>query len=145
MAARFYGATQLRVQGFDCVRGVDDPTDRDGERKERDDLGPIAPPALGDRGIFAPPRADIERVERRLAGFGVLCAIDRPQFAGDRLAVLPGGELHGMADQMHDAGLHHGVWKDGVDRLRKARSPSTTAMRISSMPRFLSSFITRSQ
>src|SRR3954452_8318677 len=82
MAARFYGATQLRVQGFDCVGGVDDPPDRDGERKERDDLGPIAPPALGNRRVFAPPRADIERVERHLAGFGVLCAIDGPQFAG---------------------------------------------------------------
>ena len=54
MAARFYGATQLRVQGFDCVGGVDDPPDRDGERKERDDLGPIAPPALGNRGNRRP-------------------------------------------------------------------------------------------
>src|SRR4051812_35297865 len=23
-----------------------------------------------------------------------------------------------MADQMHDGGLHHGVWKDGVERMR---------------------------
>src|SRR5215204_5236604 len=73
--------------------------------------------------LLAPPRAGVEGVERRLAGFGVLGAIDRPQFAGDRLAILLGSELHGMADQMHDAGLHHGVWKDGVDRLRKALQP----------------------
>jgi hypothetical protein len=62
-----------------------------------------------------------------------------------RDAACEGGELHGMAYQMHDAGLHHGDGKDGVDRLRKALQPSTTAMRISPMPRFLSSFMTRSQ
>src|SRR3954447_25582175 len=50
-------------------------------------------------------------------------AIDGPQFAGDGLAVLPGGEIHRMAAQMHDAGLHYGAWKDGGDRLRKALQP----------------------
>ena len=38
-----------------------------------------------------PQRAGTERVQRRLAGFGVLCAISGPKFAADGLAVLPGG------------------------------------------------------
>jgi hypothetical protein len=93
VAAGFDGASQLRIQSFDGIRAVDDAADRDGKRKERDNLSPFPPPALGDRRIFAPPGAGVEGVERRLAGFRVLGAIDRPQFTDDRLAVLPGGEL----------------------------------------------------
>jgi len=61
------------------------------------------------------------------AGLGVLCAVDRPQFASDCVAVLPGGE------QMHDASLYHSVWKDGVDRttlfaaLNVRNAPSSAA------------------
>src|SRR5215213_7806773 len=143
MAARFYGATQLRVQGFDCVGGVDDPPDRDGERKERDDLGPIAPPALGDRGIFAPPRADIERVERRLAGFGVLGTVR----SSPAMALRSFQEANSMEWRIRCT-MQVCTTVSGKTALiasGKPFSPSTTAMRISPMPRFLSSFMTRSQ
>src|SRR4051812_29184311 len=70
------GQAELR-----CIRGVDDAPDRDGKRKERDDLGPVPPSALGDCRIFS-PQAPASKALSRLAGFGVLCAIDRPQFAG---------------------------------------------------------------
>src|SRR4051812_19282313 len=143
MAACFYRAAQLCIQGFDRVRGVDDAPDRDGKRKERDDLGPVAPPALGDGRIFAPPRAGVEGVERRLAGFGVLGAIDRPQFAGDRLASFQ--EANSMEWRikctMQVCTTVSG--KTALIASGEPFSPSTTATRISPMPRFLSSFMTR--
>lgn len=43
-----------------------------------------------------------------------------PDRRHDRLAILPRHELQGMADQMHDAGLDHGLGEDGVDRLGEA-------------------------
>lgn len=39
---------------------------------------------------------------------------------GDGLAFLPRGELHRVADQMHDAGLDQRLGKHRADRLREA-------------------------
>jgi hypothetical protein len=52
MSARPHRPPQLRVQGFYGVRGVDDPSHREGEGEERDDLLPASPPALRDRRVF---------------------------------------------------------------------------------------------
>ncbi len=71
-------------------------------------------------GIFLPPMAGVESIERRLGRISILRPINRLQRAGEGFAVLPGGEIHRMADQMDDARLNDRLRKDGVDRLRKA-------------------------
>src|SRR5215208_431872 len=68
--------------------GVDDPAHRLREGEEGNDSVPVAPPGLRDGGIFSPPRAGIESVERRLAGVGVLGPVDHAQRRHDGLAIL---------------------------------------------------------
>jgi hypothetical protein len=50
-------------------------------------------------------------------------AVDRAQVVRDLPAVLVGHEPERLADQMHDPGLHPGVWEDGLDRLGEALQP----------------------
>ncbi len=71
-------------------------------------------------GYFCHPMAGVESIERRLGRISILRPINRLQRAGEGFAVLPGGEIHRMADQMDDARLNDRLRKDGVDRLRKA-------------------------
>jgi len=73
--------------------------------------------------------------------------VNRPERLGERLALLPGSELHRVADQMDDAGRHHTVREGGGDRLGEALPfrPSTTAISTSLTPRALRSFMTLSQ
>jgi hypothetical protein len=47
-------------------------------------------------------------------------SIDGLQLAGQILAVLPGGEIERIAQQMDDAGLHSRFCEDGIDGLGKA-------------------------
>jgi len=60
-------ATDLRVQGLDGIRGVDDSADLDREGKERDCFASGAPPALADVGEY--DEIDLPEVESL-----VLCA-----------------------------------------------------------------------
>src|SRR3954464_2597009 len=76
-----------------AVRRVDDPAHRLREGEEGNDSVPVAPPGLRDGGIFSPPGAGIESVERRLAGVGVLGPVDHAQRRHDRLAIFPRDEL----------------------------------------------------
>src|SRR5579872_5295774 len=73
----------------DLIRRVNDPTHGLREGEERNDLAPVAPPALGDGGILAPPGPGIELVELLLGSLGVLGPVDLPQRRGDGLALLP--------------------------------------------------------
>jgi hypothetical protein len=60
MVSHSHGAPQFGVQGFDGVRGVNDAPHSDGKGEERDDMLPVAPPALRDCRIFAAPDGGVE-------------------------------------------------------------------------------------
>jgi hypothetical protein len=64
-------------------------------------------------GVFAAPVARLEGGERLLAGLGVDRAGDVRQGCGDGVAVLLGDEIEAVAQQMDNAGLHHGALKHG--------------------------------
>ena len=96
------GAAELGVQGLDRVGGVDPFSDVLGEGVERDDLGPGAPPALANRRVSAAPFALLESRQGLLGRGGVGGAVDVLQRRGDRLAVLVGGEVEAVAQQMND-------------------------------------------
>src|SRR3954453_23912960 len=83
MTPRFDSAAQLRIQSLNRVRRVDDPPHRYGKGEERNDLGPVAPPAPGDRRIFSSPSAGIDGVERPFASLCILGAVDRLQLGRD--------------------------------------------------------------
>ena len=57
---------------------------------------------------------------------------------------IPRDRVHSVADQVHDAGLHHGPGTE-VIAMGKPLSPSATAVRISLKPRALSSLTAFSQ
>ena len=77
-------------------------------------------PTLRDRRILCAPRTLREGVEGSLAGGGIGRAIDRAQRLRDALAILPGGKIHRMADQVDDASLNDGLRENGINGLRKA-------------------------
>lgn len=83
------------------------------------DVIPIGPPTLRHRRIFLAPVAGLEFLQSLHAGFRVLGTLDRAQRRHDRFAVLPGDELQGLANQMYDAGLHHGLGKDSPSGRRR--------------------------
>src|SRR5262245_40589934 len=113
------GAAQLGVQRLDRVGGVDDPPNAFGKSEERDHEFPVAAPALYDGRILAAPRALREGLEGSLAGGGIGCAIDRPQRLRQAFAILPGGKIHRMTDQVDDTGLNDGLRENRVDGFGK--------------------------
>jgi len=54
-----------------------------------------------------------------LAGIGINGPVNVLESCGDRLAVFPGDEIETVAQQMHDAGLHRRLRKDGGNRIGK--------------------------
>ena len=120
MAARGDGPPQLGIQGLYGIRCINDPTDLAGEGKERDDFLPHSAPALADVRIFLPPmnRRRRRREPPRRLGHQRPGPVDVLERGGDRLVVLVGHEIHGIPEQMDDAGLHDRLGKDGSDRLR---------------------------
>lgn len=70
---------------------------------------------------------------------------DQFQRGLDRLAVLPAGIVHRAAQQVHDAHPDLRLREHRVDRVREAFRPSTTVIRMSLTPRFLSPLTTRIQ
>src|SRR5690606_17196840 len=101
----------LAVQRLDGVGRVDDFPDLRGEREEWNDLRPAAAPARGNGRILLPPGSGLELGERLLGSVGTDSAIDRAQRLRQCLALLPGGELQRVADEVDDAGLDHAVRK----------------------------------
>jgi len=61
-----------------------------------------------------------ECLQRLQSGHGVTGPIDGLERLGDVFTIPAGCEVHGMADQMDDAGLDDRLGNDGVDRLGKA-------------------------
>src|SRR5271169_2447905 len=114
------GAAQLRIQRLDGIRCVDDPSHAFGESEERNHELPVAAPALRDCRIFYAPRTLRKGIEGSLTGSSIGCAIDRTQRLRQALAILPGGKIHGMADQTDDAGLNDCLWEHGINGLGKA-------------------------
>ena len=112
------GTAQLRVQRLDRIRGVDDPPHAFGKGEEGDHELPVSAPALGDRRILCAPWTLRKAVEGSLAGDGIGSAIDRAQCLRHALAILPGGKIHRMADEMDDAGLDDSLRKHGIDGFR---------------------------
>ena len=58
-------------------------------------------------------------VEGSLASSSIGRAINSPQRLRQALAILPGGKIHRMADQMDDAGLNDCLWENGINGLGK--------------------------
>ena len=77
--------------------------------KKGNDLFPVAPPRLRDGRVFAPPGALVELLQALQGELGTIGLVDGLEHGGSGLALLPRGELHRVADQMHDASLHYGV------------------------------------
>src|ERR1700741_5316875 len=96
------GPAQFGVQRLDGVCCVDNFADAFGEREERNDKVPVAAPALRDRRVLLAPRTLCEGIEGGLADLGIGRAIDGPKRLRGVLAKLPGGKIHGMADQVND-------------------------------------------
>jgi hypothetical protein len=63
MAARAHHPAELRIQGLDRIRGVNDPAYRRAERKERYHLFPMSAPSLRDGGIFLAPWPRLEGLQ----------------------------------------------------------------------------------
>ncbi len=103
--------------------GINDPAYRRAERKERYHLPPMSAPALRNGWIFPAPWPGLKGFQAGQVSFGIFGAVDAAQRPCDRFPVLPGRKPHGIADQVYNAGLHHGLRKYRVDRLRK--SPET--------------------
>ena len=61
-----------------------------------------------------------EGIEGGLADLGVGRAIDGPKRLRDVLAILSSGKIHGMADQVNDAGLNDRLRENRIDGFRKA-------------------------
>ena len=110
----------LAVQALDRVGRVDDLADLRREREERNHLLPLAAPAGDDRWVLLAPGAFLEHAKGGRGGLGAGRRVDRLQILRDCFALLPGRELHRVADQVDDAGLDDGIRKHGRDRLRKA-------------------------
>src|SRR6476469_3407171 len=113
-------AAQLGVQRLDGICGVDDPPHAFWEGEERNHELPVAAPALCNGRILYAPWTLREGLERSLPSGGIGCAIDRPQRLRHALAILPGGKIHRMSDQVDDTGLNHGLRKHRIDGLGKA-------------------------
>src|SRR6202034_496572 len=75
-----------------------------------------------DRRITLAPFG-LEFFEPKQGRVGVLGPIDRLEGGQDRLAILPGHERQAVSDQVHDAGLHHGLREHRIDRFGKALEP----------------------
>lgn len=118
-----HSTAQLGVQRLDGVRGVDDPANLLGEPLELDYLSPGPSPTLGDGGVFPPPIAVLEGLQRGLTGVSIDRPVDLLQPSGDELAILPGDEVEAVAQQMDDAHLHQPIGEDRRDRFWKALEP----------------------
>jgi len=73
--------------------------------------------------MFTCPRGGLEVIQR-FGGFLIVNGLIYPlQAFGDLLAIFPAAEVQGMANQMHDTGLHRGIREGCVDGIREALEP----------------------
>src|SRR5712671_109946 len=90
----------LRVKALNRIGGVKDFAQLRCEGEERNDLFPIAPPALRDGRIFLPPGATVEFFQPLPRHRGRCGLIDRFERQRHRPAFLPRGEVHRVTDEM---------------------------------------------
>ena len=107
-AARLDDLAQRAVQRLDRIGGVDHLADAGCKREERHHVFPGPAPGLANRRIALAPLG-LELLEPYHRHIGVLGPVDRLDGGHDRLAVLPRHEGQAVADQVYDAGLHHGL------------------------------------
>ena len=86
------------VQALNGIGGVDDLAHRPRKGEERDDLRPVAPPALRHRRKASTPYAVLEVAQRLFRSLGMVCLVDGLERLGQRLAVLPGSQLDRVAN-----------------------------------------------
>src|SRR5215471_6081134 len=110
------------MQRLDGIRRVNHLADGGRERKERHNVLPGPPPGLADRRVALTPFG-LELLEAKKRRIGVLGTVDRLQRGHQLFAIFPGHERQAVADQVDDAGLHHGLRIDRGDRLGKAFEP----------------------
>src|SRR3546814_4873984 len=93
-------------------RSVDDPPDIGCEHKERNHVFPGSLPSGDNRGVFLPPCAVCEGLQRLACLLFAGRAIDRAQCLGDSFAILPARIIQAVSNQMHDAGLYRGLGEE---------------------------------
>jgi len=71
-------------------------------------------------GYLCPRGAVFELGQGQGRSLGVGGPIDGLERRGNRLAILPAGVLHGITQQVHDAGLHPRLREYRVDRVGEA-------------------------
>lgn len=91
-------------------------------------------PASRDSRILQAPLAGIEGLEFMLCTVSVINTVNRFMRGRHGLAFFAGGRLHRITNQMHDAGLNHGVAKIVSIASGKPFRRSITAIRISPVP-----------
>ena len=114
---------QLVVDAFDGVGRIDDLAYLWWHVQERHEFVPCPAPGVDDGGAGFAGVAGGERLEGLLGGFDGRGGIDRFQSRGDGLAVFPGCVTHRVTDEMHHAGLDHGLGPyrgDGFGQTRQA-------------------------
>ena len=109
------GAPDLRVQGLDGIRGVDQPAYLGWVVEERNDLVPGPAPAGRDRRIPPGQVVILELCQGQFCRLGINGRVDSLEGGRDSFAVFVAGEVHGMAQQVDDAGLDPGLRKGGLD------------------------------
>jgi hypothetical protein len=119
VAAGLDRLADLAVHGLDRVGRVDNAAQLVGQREERRDVLPVAPPALGDHRVALAPGL-VEALELGLGGLGIGGAVDRPERGRDLAPVLVGHVAQRAPDLVDDAGLHPGLGEDGRDRFGEA-------------------------
>ena len=105
---------ELRIQGLDRIRGVNNPAYRRAERKERYYLVPMSAPSLRNGRIFPAPWTHLKGLQGGQASFGIFSPVDAAKRARDHPSVVPRSKAHGITDQIHNAGLDDGLscnWK----------------------------------
>ncbi len=78
------------VQVLNGIRGVDHFAYRRGKSEERDDLRPVAPPALRDRQEALAPGTGLEFGERLFSRLHIVGLVNRLEGLGQRLGEKPG-------------------------------------------------------
>ena len=94
MATRAHRPAELRIQGLDRIRRVNDPAYRRAERKERYHLVPVSAPGLRDGRIFSAPWPRLNGLQGGQANFGFVSPVDASKRPCDRLSVFPGRKAH---------------------------------------------------
>ena len=98
-----YRLSHLAIELLESVGGVDELANfrRDGEGRNYFGLEPV--PARGQCRALPPPLALLEICQGLFGGFSAVGRVDRPQSLSQCLTLLPGSELHRVANQVHDA------------------------------------------